>query len=166
MSSGSHEAEEWAVDGARDRPSRRPDRRSSSALYALAWARSLRGRPIDDICRRFGVISDSGFHLATSPERIAGQRFAWRGQLEEARALLERLLELSDERGESYSYALIRLHLCQLEQRTGDWPAAGRLLDEWAESIEQVLTWPMYQRCQRPDGRRASATSRRRESVG
>ena len=31
------------------------------------------------------------------------------------------------------SYALQRLHLCELELRAGDWEAAGRLLDEWAE---------------------------------
>ena len=140
------EAEEWAVTALETARPAGPQA-EQLPLYALAWARSLRGRAIDDICRRFGAICDSGFPLSTSPERIAGQRFAWRGQLEEARALLERLLELSDERGESYSYALIRLHLCQLEQRTGDWPAAGRLLDEWAADRE-VLTWPMYQRCQ------------------
>jgi hypothetical protein len=94
------EAEEWAVT-ALETARRAGPQAEQLPLYALAWARSLRGRPIDDICRRFGVISDSGFPLTTSPERIAGQRFAWRGQLEEARALLERLLELSDERGES-----------------------------------------------------------------
>jgi DNA-binding NarL/FixJ family response regulator len=68
------------------------------ALYTLAWARALRGRPLDD------------------------------------------------ERGESYSYVLLRLHLCQLELRIGDWDAAARLLDEWAESSERVL-WSMYERC-------------------
>ena len=54
-----------------------------------------------------------------------------------ARAMLTRLLALADERGEPVSYALQRLHLCELELRAGDWGAASRLLDEWAESSDR-----------------------------
>jgi DNA-binding CsgD family transcriptional regulator len=54
----------------------------------------------------------------------------------------------ADEQGEAGSYALIRLHLCELELRAGRWDAAGRLLDEWGEPSEQaLLDWPMYERC-------------------
>ena len=57
-------------------------------------------------------------------------------------------LRRADEQGEPVSYALQRLHLCELELRTGDWDAAGALLDEWAESAEaELLVQPMYQRC-------------------
>src|SRR5215471_3614457 len=58
------------------------------------------------------------------------------------------LLQQADDRGEAESYALQRLHLCELELRAGDWAAAERLLDEWAESAERgLLKLPMYERC-------------------
>jgi DNA-binding CsgD family transcriptional regulator len=58
------------------------------------------------------------------------------------------LLLLADERGEPTSYALQRLHLCELELRAGEWDAASRLLDEWAESSDrELLLPPMYERC-------------------
>ena len=43
----------------------------------------------------------------------------------EARVRLARLLSAADERGEPTSYALQRLHLCELELRTGEWDAAA-----------------------------------------
>ncbi|HEY7076863.1 MAG TPA: AAA family ATPase [Solirubrobacteraceae bacterium] len=114
------------------------------ALYALAWARALSGRAVEDLCRQ----SDASAYLAIAPERIAGQRLVWRGEIAQARALLERLLAQADERGEPASYALLRLHLCELELRVGDWPAAARRLDEWEQSAEgDLLIRPMYQRC-------------------
>jgi DNA-binding CsgD family transcriptional regulator len=66
----------------------------------------------------------------------------------EARLALARLLALADERGEEASYVLVRLHVCELELRAGEWDAAGSLLDEWAESSNRELTFrPQYQRC-------------------
>ena len=63
-----------------------------------------------------------------------------------SRSVVDRLLAFADQNGEAHSYALQRLHLCQLALRTGDCEGAERLLDEWAESREQVM-WPMYERC-------------------
>jgi ATP/maltotriose-dependent transcriptional regulator MalT len=40
----------------------------------------------------------------------------------------------------------MRLHLCELELRLGEWEAASELLDEWAQSSDRVM-WPMYERC-------------------
>jgi DNA-binding CsgD family transcriptional regulator len=118
------------------------------ALYALSWARSLGGRPIDDLAERSRAAAEVPAYIATSPERIVGQRLVWRGELDAARAELTRLLAAADERGELASYALARLHLCELELRAGDWAAAQRLLDEWAESSDrELLIRPMYQRC-------------------
>jgi DNA-binding CsgD family transcriptional regulator len=116
------------------------------ALHTLGWARALLGRPIDDVCDRFRAVSEAAPELAGSPERVAGQRLTWRGELDQARAVLSSLLALADERGESYSYVLQRLHMCQLELRIGDCEAAARLLDEWAQSSERVM-WSMYERC-------------------
>ena len=43
---------------------------------------------------------------------------------------------------------MLRLHLCELELRAGEWDAAERRLDEWAESSDsELLVWPMYERC-------------------
>ncbi len=118
------------------------------ALYALGWARALGGHSIDELCERSDALADTSSYIATTPERVAGQRLVWRGELERAREILERLLALSDERGEAMSYALMRLHVCELELRRGDWAAARRRLDEWAQSSEgDLLIRPMYERC-------------------
>ena len=69
----------------RPRAQRGSRRRAPSAL-PLAWARALSGRPIDDLCERFGAASDDAFYIAGSPERVAGQRLVWRGELSQARA--------------------------------------------------------------------------------
>ena len=141
------EAEAWAIEALPTTPGAEPalERR---ALYALAWARSLGGRAIDDVWERFRAASPDPFYIAHSPERIASQRLVWRGEIAAARDVLTRQLAEADERGEPSSYALQRLHLCELELRAGGWDAAERLLDEWAESADrELLHWPMYERC-------------------
>jgi DNA-binding SARP family transcriptional activator/DNA-binding CsgD family transcriptional regulator len=141
------EAEAWALEALAAARGAGP-KAERSALYVLGWARSLQGRPIDDVCERFRAASDAAFYITESPERVAGQRLVWRGEVDRARAVLTRLLSLADERGEPYSYALVRLHVCLLELRIGECEAAARLLDEWAESSErELLVWPMYERC-------------------
>ena len=108
----------------------------------------MSGNPVDDLCERFRAVSDEAFFIAQSPERIAGQRLVWRGEIGPAREALTRLMVIADQRGEPSSYALQRLHLCELELRTGGWVEAERLLDEWAEFSErELLLWPMYERC-------------------
>lgn len=117
-------------------------------LYSLSWATALRGLPVDDLCARVAALSSESVYLVDSPERVAAQRAVWRGELGAARPALVGLLQQADDRGEAESYALQRLHLCELELRVGDWGAAGRLLDEWAESAEgELLNLPMYERC-------------------
>lgn len=140
-----HDAEAWALEALSDADQPEVER---VALYALAWARALTGRPVDDLCARSAVESDLGAYLASSPERVAGQRQVWRGELAPARQALGRLLVLADERGEEASYVLVHLHICELELRSGDWAAATTLLDEWAESSNRRLTFrPQYERC-------------------
>jgi DNA-binding CsgD family transcriptional regulator len=116
------------------------------ALHALAWARALGGRRVDDFCLRFNTVSAAAYAIESTPERVAGQRHVWRGETAQARGLLDRLLALADDQGEPLSYALVRLHLCELELRIGRWDEAERLLDEWAEAADD-LVWPMYERC-------------------
>jgi DNA-binding CsgD family transcriptional regulator len=141
------EAEAWALEALPATPGAEPDL-ERRALYALAWTRSLRGRAIDDLWERFRAASPVAFYIAYSPERVAGQRLVWRGEIAEARVVLSRQLAEADERGEPSSYALQRLHLCELELRAGEWDAAERRIDEWGESGDRdLLHWPMYERC-------------------
>jgi DNA-binding CsgD family transcriptional regulator len=119
-----------------------------AVLFALAWARALSGRALDDVCDRWNAASAIPGHLAGSPERVAGQRYVWRGEITKAKPVFERLLTLSDERGEVGSYAWAHLHLCELALRTGDWSTAGLLLDEWAETAEpEIFVEPYQLRC-------------------
>jgi DNA-binding CsgD family transcriptional regulator len=138
-------AEEWALEALGDADEPGVER---CALYALAWARAMTGRPIDDLCERSGVADDPSAYLSASAERVAGKRLMWRGELEAARALFSSLSALADERGERTSYAMLRLHLCELEMRAGNWGAAGALLDEWAQSSDYETQFrPQYHRC-------------------
>jgi DNA-binding CsgD family transcriptional regulator len=139
------EAEAWALEALPAAHGADPDV-ERLALYGLGWARGLAGHPIDDVCERFRRASAATSYIAVSPERIAGQRLVWRGVMDQARAVLTRLLDDADERGEPPSYVLLRLHVCELELRAGGWEAAARLLDEWAESSDRMV-WPMYERC-------------------
>jgi len=117
-------------------------------LFALAWARGLGGRSVDDLCERYAAASDSAGYLAESPERVAGQRLVWRGEIEQARARLQRLRVLADERGELPSYVWAQLHLCELELRIGHWAAAERVLGELAETLEaELFVVPVVDRC-------------------
>jgi DNA-binding CsgD family transcriptional regulator len=118
------------------------------ALYALAWARAMTGRPVDDLCDASRAASDVAAYIAAAPERVAGQRLLWRGEIPRAREILTRFLALADERGERESYALMRLHVCELHLRVGEWDAAEALLDEWAQSADRELMFrPKYERC-------------------
>src|SRR4029077_11651591 len=110
--------------------------------------RCLRGRPIDDLCERFGAASSAASSVIDSPEPLAGLRLAAGGEVERARAILSAFLALADERGEEVGYAWLRLDMCELEMRTARGDAAARLLDEWGESDDQQsLITPTYQRC-------------------
>ena len=140
---GLPEAESWALEALEEAQRAGADQRR--ALYALAWARSLRGQPIGDVCERFAAVSGTAYPVGQFPDRVQVQRHFWRGELDQARTLLGRLFPIADERGEPYSYALLRLHLCQLEQRSGNWDAAEQVLEEWA-SDREVVGWPMHQR--------------------
>jgi len=81
------EAEAWAAQALRDAASAGPEA-ERLALRALGWSRCLRGRPIDDLCERFGAASSATSSVIDSPEPLAGLRLAWRGEVERARAIL------------------------------------------------------------------------------
>jgi DNA-binding CsgD family transcriptional regulator len=146
------EAEAWALEALTNAQEAEADV-AGPALEALAWSRGLRGLPFDLV----GETSRDPAHavyIASSTERLAGQRLAWRGEIDQARAVHTRLQALADEQGETLSYALQGLHLCELELRAGRWERASRLLEEVAaleemvaSSDSQLLTSPIYARC-------------------
>ncbi|HTW20082.1 MAG TPA: AAA family ATPase [Mycobacteriales bacterium] len=141
------QAARWAAEAVTLTEAAAPALRRAG-LYALAWTRAMSGQPLKDLCALSRATSDVDAYIAVTPERVAGQRHVWRGEIPAGRAILERLLALADERGEVESYALMRLHLCELHLRVGEWDAAGALLSEWAESADRELMFrPKYERC-------------------
>jgi DNA-binding CsgD family transcriptional regulator len=137
------EAHEWALQAVATALDRADHR--MLVRYGLAWTQALQGLPVQ-------VPSDprdpGGLVHTSSPDRIAGQRLVWRGEITQAREILTRLLRMADEQGAPWAYAIQRLHLCELELRVGRWAAAEELLDEWADSLDsRLLHWPMYERC-------------------
>ena len=96
-----------------------------------------------------------------------GLRLSWRGEIAGAPRPWRRLLALADERGELWSYVILRLHLCELELSVGDWDAATRLLDEWAESTEaELLVASSYAALPRAARRRSWSPGRGRALGG
>ena len=160
------QAEKWATEALSSSKAHRPDHQRL-ALYALSWVRALGGHPITDLSERYRLVSEDRFFLAQSPDRVAGQRHVWRGEVRQAKDVLTSLQVLAEDRAEPSSYALQRLHLCELMLRIGDWDHAQRLLDEWAASTDsELLHWPMYERCRallaagRGEARRRAALGR------
>jgi len=107
-----------------------------SARTALAWARVLRGRPIDDL--RPQPVSSLEWSLPeTSIDRALGARLEFRGELERARAIFLQLLDLAGEAGDLQSSRLTQQLLCGLELRAGNVREAGALVEE----VGQGLQW-------------------------
>ncbi len=142
------DAEAWALE-ALDNSSDSGADVERLALSALGWARVLRGRPIDDLGERFHAVSSVPFHIADSLDRVIGARLAWRGEVAEAEALLTRMIGVAEERDEPWSAGVLRMNLCDLAMRRGDFSTAARLLDAWAESTggELLAGGAFYDRC-------------------
>ena len=102
------------------------------ALVALAWARIMRGLPVDDLVERSGGGLPSGTSLyESSLERPAGVRLAFRGELPRARKVFRRLLARAEERGEARSGTVLTLQLSEVELRTGHTIEVEHVLEEW-----------------------------------
>jgi DNA-binding NarL/FixJ family response regulator len=105
------------------------------ALVALAWARVLRGRPIDDLIAWSEALPPGTANLYEGAvDRPAGVRLAFRGELAAAREVFQRLLATAEQRGEVGSGILFIAQRCEVELRAGDaFAAAAALheLDQW-----------------------------------
>jgi DNA-binding NarL/FixJ family response regulator len=102
------------------------------ALVALAWARILRGRGIEDVLVRAAAVPPVTLSLYdSSVDRPAGVRLAFRGELARAREVFGGLLAAAEQRGEARTGAVIICQLCEVELRAGQAAAAARALAEW-----------------------------------
>ena len=105
------------------------------ALAALAWVRVLRGRGVEDLAERSARLPPGTLSLwASTVDRPAGARLAFRGELARAREVFGGLVAAAEQRGEARSGAVFTLHLCEVELRAGDTVAAARAvaeLDQW-----------------------------------
>jgi DNA-binding CsgD family transcriptional regulator len=116
------------------------------ALNTLVWTQALRGRPVDEVIKRYYALPTERAAMARYPERITGQRLAWRGEVDLGRPVLQAFRRDTVDSAEAH--ALARLHLCELELRAGRWDDVEGMLDDWAASLDsELLIWPMYERC-------------------
>jgi len=98
---------------------------------ALAWARVLRGRGVEDLAERSAALPPGTASLyLSSVDRPAGARLAFRGELARAREVFGGLLAAAEERGEVRSGMTFTVQLFEIELRAGDTSAAARALEE------------------------------------
>ncbi|MFI5051808.1 MAG: AAA family ATPase [Acidimicrobiales bacterium] len=97
---------------------------------SLAWARVLRGRPVDDPASDVSAAPPS---LSPPESRLDSQRAArlvYRGDLPAGRTIFARLLREADERGDQQTIRHRLQQLCELETRAGNVAEARRLLSD------------------------------------
>jgi DNA-binding CsgD family transcriptional regulator len=99
------------------------------ALSALAWVRLLRGRPIDDLLSAAPPTPPT-VSLNWSLDRLVGIRLAFRGEVQPARIALERVRDLTEQRGDLRGGLPVTVQLCELELRAGEVRRAARFLDD------------------------------------
>jgi DNA-binding CsgD family transcriptional regulator len=118
------------------------------ALHALAWARVLQGRSIDDLRTHEDTSAHGSGEILRSLARVRAERHACRGEIEPARRILAGLADRARERGEEWSLAWLRLSHCELEIRAGEWQSAAAVLDGWeADPDETRSLEPARARC-------------------
>jgi DNA-binding CsgD family transcriptional regulator len=139
------EAEQMAGEALAAARSAGPDA-ERRALVALALARVLRGRGIEDLRERSAALPPGTASLYdSSVDGPAGLRLAFRGELAAARKVFEGLLAAAEQRGEALSGIVFTEQLCGIELRAGDTAAAARALgelDQWA-ALEWIIGSPV-----------------------
>jgi DNA-binding CsgD family transcriptional regulator len=131
------EAEGWALEALATARSAGVDEQQS--LVALAWARVLGGRPIDELHPSAGLAPGAS-RYDSSIDRPLAARLAFRGELGKARQLYWRLLAEASARGEIRMSLVVEIQLSELELRAGDVHEARRLhegLQHW-NTLEEL----------------------------
>jgi tetratricopeptide (TPR) repeat protein len=102
--------------------------------HALAWARILLGKPIDEPDLANVVWPSTVGLYETSIDRARGVALAFRGEVAQARSIFQELLKVAEQRGEVRFAIVLNIQLCELELRCGRIGAAGdyiRDIKEW-----------------------------------
>lgn len=111
-------------------------------LPALAWVLTMRGRPFDEL-HEFEQQARPGPNLyGSAVDRPRGVRFAFRGELHEARATFQRLLDEAVQRGEFRMALVVNIQRCEVALRSGEIDTADQILDEldvWTALEELTL---------------------------
>jgi DNA-binding CsgD family transcriptional regulator len=120
------------------------------ALVALAGARVLRGRGVEDLAERAEGLppGTTGLHQS-SVDRPVGARLTFRGELAAAREVFQHLLAAAEQRGEFRSGIVFTMHLFEVELRAGDTAAAAQALGEleqWAALEPEAAGWGLRTR--------------------
>lgn len=128
---GLDEAQHWAEKAAATVVETSEEAREKAAA-ALAWTRTMRGLPIDDITIPASNESTGvdGYH---APGRAIGVRFAFRGELKKARSVFDAMAAEAEERGELMAAGALYVQRCEVELRAGhlhDIPAILENLDD------------------------------------
>ena len=117
------------------------DAAAVEVLHARAWVLALRGEPIAEVVER-AAEADAAVHVFRSVARVAAARLIWRGEIRAARAVLRGLLERAEDRGEGWGLLSVRLHLAELELRSGGCAGAEQAIAELAVLAEEGEVYP------------------------
>ena len=146
---GIREAEVWAEQAVA--ASRRGGPGPMLTPSMRSRGRCLLGRPVDDLCEDFRAVSEGAVnYMVGSPERLAGQRLVWRGEVQRARDVPHPpALARRGARRTGLLYGLQRLHLCELELRVGDWAGGGEPPGRVGRrpTERQLFYWPILRTC-------------------
>ena len=150
VSSASRMTEAWAEEARRARAQRRATDAELPVLYALAWARSLGGRPVDDLCERFRELTEDEcvLHGAVArARRGSAARLAWlhpRGaRRADAASWTWRTSAASRPRTRSSASTCASSSCGQ----AGGTPPRASSTNGRSPSDDALLLWPMYERC-------------------
>jgi DNA-binding CsgD family transcriptional regulator len=115
----------------------------SPIVHALAWARVLRGESTDDMV---ASATPGMRRYETSLDRPRAVALAFRGEIARARAALEELGRIEEERGEAQFALVLNVQLCELELRSGRVGAAASHLEELGDLLGLGGPWAFQAR--------------------
>ncbi|MGH3003963.1 MAG: AAA family ATPase [Gaiellaceae bacterium] len=110
----------------------------------LAWVEAVLGHELEGQSPRAGR---GGGALWDDIDRVRAVQKLWRGEVEEARAVLLALHHRSVEIGEEWSQLMFSLHLFELETRRGGFAAAERYAELEAAAAGLEDARPVMHRC-------------------
>jgi DNA-binding CsgD family transcriptional regulator len=132
------EAEKLARRGLAIAVQNRDREQQAGSVATLIWLHNLGGQDVDQLADTEVIGREWPQQVYAGPNRALAVGRMWRGEIGSSRGSFESMLALADERGQTASYYIFRVQLCELELRAGRFDLVQGLLDEWArEQTEQ-----------------------------